>query len=126
MALKHATNWEKVGSFTAFGETCHNPWPPTEVQRPLWPTVGLVAANPLSLLPTGPTDKDRVENTLLEVVRIDGDDYLTEIASHLIKAGGKRLRPLFTIASAAASLPDGEPVHQDLSLIHISEPTRPY
>ena len=88
--------------------------------------MGLVAANPLSLLPTGPTDKDRVENTLLEVVRIDGDDYLTEIASHLIKAGGKRLRPLFTIASAAASLPDGEPVHQDVvrggvavELVHI-------
>jgi len=85
-----------------------------------------VATNPLALLPTADADKARVEQTLLDVVRIDNDPYLTEIASHLIKAGGKRLRPLFAIASAAASLPDGAVVHDDVvrggvavELVHI-------
>ena len=85
-----------------------------------------MAPNPLSLLPTGPGDKERVEKTLLDVVRIDGDPYLTEIASHLILAGGKRLRPLFTIASAAASMADGTSMSQDVvrggvavELVHI-------
>src|SRR5256885_3875071 len=43
-----------------------------------------------------------VEDALREAVRSD-DAYLTEIASHLILAGGKRVRPLFAIASAAAA-----------------------
>ena len=34
----------------------------------------------------------RTEDELLRVVRAEGD-FLTEIASHLIKAGGKRVRP---------------------------------
>ncbi len=85
-----------------------------------------VATNPLALLPHARSDKERVEQTLLEVVRIDGDPYLTEIASHLIKAGGKRLRPLFTVASAGAGLPDGRQVGVDVvrggvavELVHI-------
>jgi len=45
-------------------------------------------------------DLDRTENELLRVVAADGD-FLTEIASHLIKAGGKRVRPGFAMASAA-------------------------
>src|SRR5436190_17936334 len=43
-----------------------------------------------------------VEEALRDAVRSD-DAYLTEIASHLIVAGGKRVRPLFAIASASAS-----------------------
>ncbi len=85
-----------------------------------------MATNPLSLLPTAAADKERVERTLLDVVRIDNDPYLTEISSHLIKAGGKRLRPLFAIASAAASMEDGSSVHDDIvrggvavELVHI-------
>ena len=85
-----------------------------------------MATNPLAQLPTAAADKERVEQTLLDVVRIDNDEYLTEISSHLIKAGGKRLRPLFTIASAGASLPDGVPVDIDVvrggvavELVHI-------
>ena len=42
-----------------------------------------------------------VEDALRDAVRSD-DPYLTEVASHLILAGGKRVRPLFAIASAAA------------------------
>lgn len=75
-----------------------------------------VATNPLALLPQGDSDKLRVESTLLDVVHLEGDDYLTEISSHLIKAGGKRLRPLFAIASAGCSLPNGEAVDQDVVL----------
>jgi heptaprenyl diphosphate synthase len=44
-------------------------------------------------------DRQRVEDALLAAVRTP-DDYLTEIASHLISAGGKRLRPVFTIVAS--------------------------
>jgi heptaprenyl diphosphate synthase len=46
--------------------------------------------------------RSRVEDTLRDAVRSD-DAYLTEIASHLILAGGKRVRPLFAIAAAASA-----------------------
>lgn len=85
-----------------------------------------VATNPLALLPNAPSDKERVETTLLGVVHIADDDYLTEISSHLIKAGGKRLRPLFAVASAGCVLPDGVAVGNDavlggvaVELVHI-------
>src|SRR5256885_4133742 len=42
-----------------------------------------------------------VEDALRGSVRSD-DAYVTEVASHLILAGGKRVRPLFAIASATA------------------------
>ena len=45
-------------------------------------------------------DLGRVEDALREAVRSD-DAFLTEVASHLIAAGGKRLRPAFAIAAAA-------------------------
>jgi heptaprenyl diphosphate synthase len=48
-------------------------------------------------------DLARVEAQLLESVRSD-EDFLTEIASHLITAGGKRVRPGFCIAAAATTL----------------------
>jgi heptaprenyl diphosphate synthase len=72
-----------------------------------------VAPTPLSTLPTASSDQARIESCLRETVRIDGDEYLTEIASHLIMAGGKRQRPLFTVASAATGLPDGAEVGDD-------------
>jgi len=50
----------------------------------------------------------------LETVHIEGDPYLTEIASHLIKAGGKRQRPHMTAAAAAIGLPDGQAVPDDV------------
>lgn len=42
-----------------------------------------------------------MEQALRDAVSSD-DAFLTEVASHLIVAGGKRVRPLFAIASAAA------------------------
>ncbi len=45
---------------------------------------------------------------------MEEDDYLTEIASHLISAGGKRQRPQFSILAAAAGLPEGTAVADDV------------
>ena len=44
-------------------------------------------------------DFDRIENALRDSVRTP-DAYLSEIASHLIVAGGKRLRPVLTVVAA--------------------------
>ena len=70
--------------------------------------------SPLASLPTATDDGARIESFLLDTVRIDDDAYLTEIASHLIKAGGKRQRPFFTITSAATGLDDGASVSDDV------------
>ena len=53
-------------------------------------------------------DLRRTETELLRAVQADGD-FLTEIAGHLIKAGGKRVRPGFSIASSAVLDPTGVP-----------------
>jgi heptaprenyl diphosphate synthase len=63
-----------------------------------------------SVLPSGDAPfvaegRARVERALLDAVRTD-DPFLTEVASHLIKAGGKRVRPLFAMAAAALASPD--------------------
>jgi heptaprenyl diphosphate synthase len=44
-------------------------------------------------------DVQRIETALVASVRTD-DPYLDEIASHLIVAGGKRLRPVLTLVAA--------------------------
>lgn len=70
-------------------------------------------------------DLARVDDELLRVVRSD-DSFLTEVASHLIRAGGKRVRPGFAIASAAVLDPDGAAATPDVirggvavELVHI-------
>jgi geranylgeranyl pyrophosphate synthase len=57
--------------------------------------------NPLVTLglPTVGEDLNRFEPLLAESVVI-GDSYLDQVTTHLIRAGGKRLRPLLAIASA--------------------------
>ena len=69
----------------------------------------MALASPLLALPTMDGDRERVEVALLAAVRTR-DAYLTELASHLIVAGGKRLRPVMTIAAAqvggSATVPD--------------------
>ena len=55
-------------------------------------------------------DRQRVEDALLAAVRTP-DDYLTEIASHLISAGGKRLRPVFTMVASQVGN-DGPASHE--------------
>lgn len=54
---------------------------------------------PLLGLPTSEVDRERVESALKDSVRTP-DAYLTEIASHLLLAGGKRLRPMFSVVAA--------------------------
>jgi heptaprenyl diphosphate synthase len=55
--------------------------------------------SPLLDLPSMAADRARVEATLRASVRTS-DDLLTEMASHLIEAGGKRLRPVMAVAAA--------------------------
>jgi heptaprenyl diphosphate synthase len=56
------------------------------------------------------TDRQRVEAAMRAAV-ITSDDYLTEIASHLIVAGGKRLRPVIAVAAGRVG---GDSVSDDV------------
>ncbi len=58
-------------------------------------------------------DLERTETALVEAAT-SSDRYLTEIATHLISAGGKRVRPGFTIASAATALAQHSPASSDV------------
>lgn len=68
-------------------------------ESPPAPSLTIVTISPLLGLPHMDGDRQRVEDALLAAVRTP-DAYLTEIASHLIQAGGKRLRPVFTLAAS--------------------------
>lgn len=64
----------------------------------------------LFALPGHDDDLQRIEDALVASVQTP-DAYLNELASHLIVAGGKRLRPLLTVVTArlnvpAAAIPD--------------------
>src|ERR687892_108739 len=59
-----------------------------------------------------PALQERVEKRLLAAVESD-DPAMNEMASHLVKAGGKRLRPLLGAVSAATAVgrvPDGSDI----------------
>ncbi|MDQ4098181.1 MAG: polyprenyl synthetase family protein [Actinomycetota bacterium] len=56
----------------------------------------MVALASLLRLPTLESDLDRVEAALRRAVEA-GDPFMTSVASHLIPAGGKRLRPALAI-----------------------------
>ena len=56
--------------------------------------------NPLLAFPGVDTHLAAVDERLLASVTTD-DDQLTEMTSHLIRAGGKRLRPLLSVLSAS-------------------------
>jgi heptaprenyl diphosphate synthase len=74
---------------------------------------GVAPGNPLLDLPTVPADLERVEVALRASVRAD-DPFLTEIASHLITAGGTRGRPAFAIGAAATGAAAMAPVSDDV------------
>lgn len=67
------------------------------------------AASPLLALDAMDADLARVEAALREAVQTT-DQQLTEIASHLILAGGKRLRPVLAIAAARTDAPASDEV----------------
>jgi len=73
----------------------------------------VVLASPLLDLPLMGADRDRVESALRDAVRTS-DPHLTELASHLIVAGGKRLRPVVTVA--AAQVAGKDPVAEEVIL----------
>ncbi len=62
--------------------------------------------SPLQARTSPDEDLVRVEASL-RAAAVTDDEFLTEVASHLIPAGGKRLRPAFVIAAALALDPDG-------------------
>jgi heptaprenyl diphosphate synthase len=59
-----------------------------------------MAENPLMALPHLDTDRARIEDELRASVQAP-TPAMTEMAGHLIGAGGKRIRPLFAVAAAA-------------------------
>ncbi len=61
----------------------------------------MAAANPLLAIPGMEAGLARVEAALRSSV-VSDDPFLTEVASHLITAGGKRVRPAFALAAATA------------------------
>ncbi len=56
-------------------------------------------ASPLLAITSMDEDRERIEAAMHDAV-VTPDSYLNEIASHLIVAGGKRLRPVLAIAAA--------------------------
>jgi geranylgeranyl pyrophosphate synthase len=66
----------------------------------------------------------RVEAALQEAVTAD-DEFLTEVASHLLVAGGKRLRPSFVVAAGTVHDPEPDVTHDlvragaSVELVHL-------
>jgi heptaprenyl diphosphate synthase len=78
--------------------------------------------SPLLALPAMDADRSRIEAAMHESVQTP-DSYLNEIASHLIVAGGKRLRPVLAVVSAQINgeLASGDVVRGGVSceLVHL-------
>jgi len=81
-----------------------------------------VGTSPLFDLESSDADRLRVDEALMASVKTP-DAYLTEIASHLLLAGGKRLRPMFSVvASQVAGGPTTEEAIQggiSCELVHL-------
>jgi heptaprenyl diphosphate synthase len=65
-------------------------------------SLGLDTADPALVESVG-AGLVEVERLLREVVRSSDVEFVNEAAMHLVKAGGKRFRPLFTLLSAAVT-----------------------
>jgi heptaprenyl diphosphate synthase len=64
-----------------------------------------MGTSPLFRLESSDADRQRVDRALRDSVETS-DAYLTDLASHLLLAGGKRLRPMFSVvASQIAGAP---------------------
>jgi heptaprenyl diphosphate synthase len=63
--------------------------------------VTVASPHPLLDLPGLPALRERVDKRLAAAVESD-DPTMAEMASHLVRAGGKRLRPIFTALSSTA------------------------
>ncbi len=78
-----------------------------------------MASSPLLALARMDADLERIEAALLSSVRTS-DEYLTELASHLIVAGGKRLRPVLSVVAARVGASDHDDVPHEVVLGGIS------
>jgi heptaprenyl diphosphate synthase len=78
-----------------------------------------MASTPLLALARLDADLERIEAALLSSVRTS-DAYLTELASHLIVAGGKRLRPVMSVVSARVGRDEHATVAHEVILGGIS------
>jgi heptaprenyl diphosphate synthase len=67
-------------------------------------------ASPLLALPSMDADRERIEAAMHAAVT-SRDSYLNQIASHLIVAGGKRLRPVLAVVGAQVL---GQPASNDV------------
>jgi heptaprenyl diphosphate synthase len=76
-----------------------------------------VASNPLRDLPGLPELRQRIEQRLLSAVETS-DPRLTEMTSHLVRAGGKRLRPLL---ASLASATDGSPASASAAAASVTD-----
>lgn len=72
-----------------------------------------MGSNPLLDFPGGPETLVRIDARLLDAVTTD-DDGLTDMVSHLIRAGGKRLRPMLGALAAATGGGDDTTVGDDV------------
>jgi geranylgeranyl pyrophosphate synthase len=70
----------------------------------------VAAPNQLLDLPGLPALRERVEKRLLAAVETD-DEAMTELVSHLVRAGGKRLRPV--LAALSSTTGDADAVVSD-------------
>jgi heptaprenyl diphosphate synthase len=61
-----------------------------------------IPPSPLHGLPGAERHRARIEDALLAVVSSE-EELMAEMGGHLVKAGGKRQRPLFTVAAAAVA-----------------------
>ena len=75
----------------------------------------MATTSPLEDVPALVSDLARVEQELYRSVETD-NGLLQEVASHLISAGGKRVRPGFCITAAAAARPDFAPASNGVIL----------
>ncbi|MGE3621188.1 MAG: polyprenyl synthetase family protein [Acidimicrobiia bacterium] len=66
-----------------------------------------MAANPLLAVPGMAAQLDRVDATLRAAVASE-DELMAQMGAHLITAGGKRARPLFSMAAAGCLADDAE------------------
>ena len=72
----------------------------------------MATESPLAALPSIAEGLARVESELAATVR-SGEALVTEIATHLISAGGKRVRPGFCLASSLVADPEGGPASRE-------------
>jgi heptaprenyl diphosphate synthase len=69
------------------------------------------------------TDMERVENVLMSTAGASTHPLVAEPSTHLIKAGGKRLRPALVLLSSHAGTPDGTATDLSaaaLELVHLA------